>query len=123
MNMFIDDERIAPYPWIHIYSGEDLIEALKNSTVTIDTLSMDHDLGSGIDGYETLKKIVYSYPEVLDKVMRIQFHTDNAVGRTNMYKLLKNAQRCHVISDRLIVSDHILEHRGTEIFDTGLKIS
>lgn len=123
MNMFLDDERVAPYPWIHIYSGEDLIEALKNSTITVETLSMDHDLGSGMDGYETVKEIVMNHPRVLEKVHLIQFHTDNSMGRVNMYKYLKNAQRCNAIPSSVIVNDHIMYYKNAEIFDSGLKIS
>ena len=98
MKLFVDDIREPPNKgWLTARSAEVAIEILNESNV-IDTISLDHDLGTGATGYNVLCWIerkcrenpYYRPPEV------IIIHTNNPVGKTKMKAVkqrLKNWER------------------------------
>ncbi|WP_307852080.1 MULTISPECIES: cyclic-phosphate processing receiver domain-containing protein [Neobacillus] len=90
INLYVDDLRDCPDGYINI---KEAIRYIKKFKVHI--LSLDHDLGEDIDGnllptgYDLVKYIC----EKGLRADKIYLHTDNVVGRENMYQTLKAAQR------------------------------
>ncbi|WP_289136333.1 cyclic-phosphate processing receiver domain-containing protein [uncultured Brevibacillus sp.] len=93
INLYVDDLRDCPNGFKVARSYEDAIDYLNNHHIHI--LSLDHDLGEDKQGnllktgYD-LVKYICEYGARIDK---IYLHTDNPVGRTNMYETLVAAQR------------------------------
>lgn len=93
INLYVDDLRICPDGFIKTTNYEDTIKMLKSEEINI--LSLDHDLGLdsngkiALSGYDIVKYIC----ENNIKINRIYLHTDNVVGRENMYQTLLAAQR------------------------------
>lgn len=93
INLYVDDLRDCPNGFQIARTVEEAKYYLENFEVAI--LSLDHDLG--IDeqgkllstGYDLVK---YICEEGLS-VEKIYIHTDNSVGRDNMYQTLLGAQR------------------------------
>lgn len=58
-------------------------------------LTLDHDLGEDVDGKELPNgyDLVKYFCENTLRADKIYLHTDNPVGRTNMYETLLAAQR------------------------------
>lgn len=83
INVYLDDERPCPKGFVLARTVADCIKLLMNNDVSI--LSLDHDLGDGPSGYDlALYMVEYElYPKTC-----IVFHTQNPVGRQNMYQLL-----------------------------------
>lgn len=93
INLYVDDLRDCPDGYTVARNIEEAIHYLTNYTV--DILSLDHDLGEDKQGnllptgYDLVK---YICTEGL-RANNIYLHTDNPVGRENMYETLKGAQR------------------------------
>ena len=93
INLYVDDLRDCPKGYTIARNVEEAIYYIENYKVHI--LSLDHDLGvnkEGIllpTGYDLVKYIC----EKNLKVDKIYIHTDNGVGRENMFQTLKAAQR------------------------------
>jgi hypothetical protein len=93
INLYLDDLRDCPEGFIVARTVEQAKQYFEN--YLIDILSLDHDLG--IDeqgnlmpsGYDLVKYIC----ENGLRAERIYIHTDNSVGRENMYQTLLAAQR------------------------------
>lgn len=103
INLYVDDLRDCPKGFIIVRNIEQAKYYLENYDIEI--LSLDHDLGLDSqgnllpNGYELVKYIC----ENGLKVEKIYIHTDNPVGRENMYHTLIGAKyRGFIDSDILI---------------------
>ncbi|WP_235960531.1 cyclic-phosphate processing receiver domain-containing protein [Paenibacillus silvestris] len=93
INLFVDDLRDCPVGFTLARNFEQAIEILRMNT--IDILTLDHDLGEDEHGKELPNgyDLVKYFCEHGLRVNRIYLHTDNPVGRNNMYETLLAAQR------------------------------
>lgn len=93
INIYVDDLRDCPIGFVIARTYEEAINLLESNKVNI--LSLDHDLGEDLKGnllptgYDLVKYIC----ENNIKVNKIYIHTDNPVGRENMYQTLCGAKR------------------------------
>lgn len=93
MNIYLDDLRDCPEGFTIARTMNDAIKLIEENDVEI--LSLDHDLGEDANGellpngYDFVK---YFCANGLN-VGKIYIHTDNGVGRANMYETLLAAQR------------------------------
>lgn len=91
--LYVDDLRDCPEGFIIARNIEQAKEYLRNNDVKI--LSLDHDLG--IDEHGNLLPTGYDLVKYICEkglsVEKIYLHTDNSVGRENMYQTLLGAQR------------------------------
>ena len=86
MKVFVDDIReiryIYPYSleeWTLVRTGEECIKLLQ--TGVVEELSLDHDLGEGIDGYDVIKWIEKEvYTNNFIPPQKIYCHSANPVG-------------------------------------------
>lgn len=94
INLYLDDLRDIPDGFIGARTIEDAIELIGKNKVHI--LSLDHDLGMNDKGelnktgYDLVKWIC---EKGIKPANKIYIHTDNIVGKENMYETLKAAQR------------------------------
>ena len=91
INLYVDDIRRCPDGFVVARNYDEAIELLNNNTINI--LSLDHDLGideRGVEknGYDIVKYIC----EHGISPKKIYIHTDNVVGRDNMYCTLIGAR-------------------------------
>lgn len=97
VNVYVDDLRDCPEGFVIARNYADALVLLREGNVGV--LSLDHDLGVGSDGqiaptgYDLVKAICY---EGL-RADEIYVHTDNPVGRDNMYKTLVAACKRGII--------------------------
>lgn len=93
INLYVDDLRDCPEGFIVARTYEEAIHILQTSEVNI--LTLDHDLGEDVDGNELRNgyDLVKYFCEHGLKASKIYMHTDNPVGRKNMYETLLAAQR------------------------------
>ena len=115
INLYVDDLRDCPDEFIVARTMDQALLHLREQNVNI--LSLDHDLGEDVNGnllptgYDLVKIIC----EEGLRVNKIYLHTDNGVGRENMYQTLKGAQRRGFIdSDIEIYHYSITENKYTE---------
>lgn len=93
INLYVDDLRDFPKDFVIARDYDNAISLLINNN--IDILSLDHDLGEDKEGnilpsgYDIVKYIC----ENGIKIKKIYLHTDNPVGRDNMYETLLGARR------------------------------
>lgn len=99
MYLYVDDLRDCPLGFTLARTYEEAIHLLENNKVEI--LSLDHDLGEDSDGklLPTGYDLVKYFCENGLRANRIYMHTDNPVGRENMYETLLGAQRRGFIDD------------------------
>ncbi|MBU7316092.1 cyclic-phosphate processing receiver domain-containing protein [Paenibacillus oleatilyticus] len=93
INVYVDDLRDCPEGFQVARTYEAAIELMKHNEV--DILTLDHDLGEDAEGNE-LKNgydLVKYICENSLRANKIYLHTDNPVGRKNMYETLLAAQR------------------------------
>ncbi|WP_438695945.1 cyclic-phosphate processing receiver domain-containing protein [Ureibacillus chungkukjangi] len=99
INLYVDDLRDCPYGFTIARNVEEAIHYLEDYKIHI--LSLDHDLGEDENGY--LLPTGYDLVKyICEKGLRedkIYIHTDNGVGRENMFKTLKAAQRREFIDN------------------------
>ncbi|MBY7025055.1 hypothetical protein FDC27_09920 [Clostridium botulinum] len=91
INLYVDDIRRCPDGFVVARNYDEAIQLLKNNRINI--LSLDHDLGidyNGVEknGYDIVKYIC----EHGISPKKIYIHTDNVVGRDNMYHTLIGAK-------------------------------
>ena len=100
MNVYMDDIRHGPdvgawkdgmldwMDWIIVRSVENTKSLLKMGVV--DKLSLDHDMGSVINGYDLVKWMVDTgnWPKGV-----ITIHSENIIGSKNMQALIDNAKK------------------------------
>ena len=93
INVYLDDLRVGPDGFVIARTYEDAIKLLESNKIGV--LSLDHDLGEDSNGnllktgYDLVKYICENNCDI----EKIYIHTDNAVGRTNMFETLKGAMR------------------------------
>ncbi|WP_411682462.1 cyclic-phosphate processing receiver domain-containing protein [Clostridium thailandense] len=93
INLYLDDLRDVPEGFVIARTVEEAIYYLENFNINI--LSLDHDLGEEENGnllptgYDLVKYIC----ENGLRANKIYIHTDNPVGRENMYQTLLAAQK------------------------------
>ncbi|MBD8069770.1 cyclic-phosphate processing receiver domain-containing protein [Bacillus sp. PS06] len=93
-NLYLDDLRDIPKGFIGARTVEEAISVIMNTYIHI--FSLDHDLG--MDNSGNLRKTGYDLVKYICEkgirpANRVYIHTDNVVGRENMYQTLKAAQR------------------------------
>ncbi|WP_033542895.1 cyclic-phosphate processing receiver domain-containing protein [Planococcus sp. CAU13] len=93
INLYVDDLRDCPEGFVVARNVEEAINFIENYDVNI--LSLDHDLGEDAQGnlLPTGYDLVKIFCERGYYVNRVYIHTDNGVGRENMFHTLKGAQR------------------------------
>lgn len=94
---------------------EEAVHYLQNYTVHI--LSLDHDLGEDENGnlFPTGYDLVKYMCEHGLRADKIYLHTDNGVGRENMFQTLKGAQRRGFIEEDIEIYHYsITQNRYTE---------
>lgn len=98
INIYLDDLRLYPEGFVIARTYDKAVKLLEDNKVGI--LSLDHDLGE--DEYGNLLKTGYDLVKYICEnncdIEKIYIHTDNAVGRENMYQTLLGAQRRGFIS-------------------------
>lgn len=84
MKVYLDDERAAPEGWVLVKTAEDAILMLmKHPQIT--HLSLDHDLGTELTGYDVLLWIELQVHEAgLSKVPELSVHSANSGARPKM---------------------------------------
>ena len=106
INLYVDDLRKCPNGFVLAKSVKEAISYLENYKVEI--LSLDHDLGCDENnviqstGYDLVKYIC----ENGLRVEKIYIHTDNSVGRDNMYYTLLGAQKRGFISEDIKIYNY-----------------
>lgn len=99
INLYVDDLRDCPEGFVIARTVEQAKYYLEN--FEIDILSLDHDLG--VDEQGKLLPTGYDLVKcICEKGLRaekIYLHTDNVVGRENMYETLMGAQKRGFIDD------------------------
>jgi len=100
-NIYLDDLRDCPEGFVVARTMAEAIEMFKHNDV--DILSLDHDLGEDENG--VLLPTGYDFVKYFCEhglfAGKIYMHTDNGVGRENMYQTLLAAQRRGFISDEI----------------------
>lgn len=108
INLYVDDLRDCPDGYIIARNIEEAIYYLRNYNVQI--LSLDHDLGEDREGnllptgYDLVKYIC----ENGLRAEKIYLHTDNGVGRQNMFQTLKGAQKRGFIDDDIEIFHYLI---------------
>lgn len=96
--MYLDDLRECPDGYVVARNFDEAVQLIENNEVNI--LSLDHDLGE--DEFKNLMPTGYDLVKYFcEKGLRankIFIHTDNSVGRENMYQTLLGARRRGFIS-------------------------
>lgn len=103
INLYVDDLRDCPDGFVAARNVDEAIYYLENFQVNI--LSLDHDLGADEKGkiLPTGYDLVKLFCERGYRANKIYIHTDNVVGRENMYHTLKAAQRRGFIDDDILI--------------------
>ena len=102
VNLYVDDLRKCPDGFIIARSYYEAIEILNTRKINI--LSLDHDLGIGENGIEKNGYDVVKYMcENEISPNKVYIHTDNVVGRDNMYYTLIGARERRFIGDNVEV--------------------
>ena len=93
MNVYVDDLRDCPKGFTIARTFEEAVTLLQQHEV--DILSLDHDLGEDAEGnlLPTGYDLVKYFCEHGLRANKIYLHTDNPIGRENMYETLKGAKR------------------------------
>lgn len=101
INVYLDDVRKCPKGFILARTAEEALKLIREGHVAV--LSLDHDLGINEQGKERLTgyDLVKIFCEEGLYVDEVYMHTDNVVGRNNMYETLLAAQRRGFISKNI----------------------
>lgn len=88
INIYLDDLRPEPDGFVLAKNVEECIKLFSENKVNI--ISLDHDLGEELTGYDFVKWMItgYVYGE-LDLPKTIILHTANPVGRENMAQMIE----------------------------------
>lgn len=108
INVYLDDLRDCPEGFVLVKTIDELKTLMKENSIAI--LSMDHDLGIDVHGelLETGYDFVKWFCEHGHFVEKIYLHTDNTVGRDNMFAVLKASQKRGFISKDIEVHPYPL---------------
>jgi len=101
INLYVDDLRDCPEGFVIARNVDEAIYFLENYKINI--LSLDHDLGADSEGnlLPTGYDLVKMFCERGYFAKKIYLHTDNGVGRENMYHTLIGAQRRGFIDENI----------------------
>lgn len=116
INLYVDDLRNCPKGFCIARSVAEAIQYL--TTYEVHILSLDHDLGEDVNGnllptgYDLVKYIC----ENNLRADKIYIHTDNGVGRENMYQTLKGAQRRGFIDSDIEIYHYSITHNQYSAF-------
>lgn len=101
INLYVDDLRDCPEGYVVARDMDEAIKFLEE--YEIDVMSLDHDLGEDSEGnlLPTGYDLVKYFCENGLYVNKIYIHTDNGVGRANMFETLKAAQRRGFIDESI----------------------
>lgn len=93
INIYLDDERETPEGYIRTYNVEETIELIKQNNGNIYILSLDNDLGSGLEeGHKVMDWIEeQAFNNTLKPIGRLIFHTQNPGAEDKMMKARFNA--------------------------------
>lgn len=72
------------------YTAESFLASIRKGEIVADTLMLDHDLGSRLNG-TGMAKAIRDEKLQLPTVKRILIHSNNTVGGTNMLMILQEA--------------------------------
>lgn len=106
VNLYVDDLRDCPEGFILARTVQEAIYYLENFYVEV--FSLDHDLGTDEQGnllptgYDLVKYVCENGLTVNE----IYLHTDNPVGRENMYDTLLGAQRRGFINENIKIYNY-----------------
>lgn len=106
INLYVDDLRDCPKDFVIARNVEEAKRKISNNYINI--LSLDHDLGVDDtgnlleNGYDLVKYICSNGI----KVNKIYIHTDNPVGRENMYQTLLSARRRGFINKDILIFNY-----------------
>lgn len=103
INVYLDDLRDCPEGFVLAKNIDELKGLMAAHEVSI--LSLDHDLGTDASGQllPTGYDFVKWFCEEGLFVEQLYLHTDNVVGKDNIYSVLKAAQRRGFISQNIQV--------------------
>lgn len=95
INVWLDDERMAPSGWIHFKTVPELISFYEKNYYRIAEMSLDHDLGENTPtGYDFVlwleEKIHFGK---YNNIPNIKVHSANPVGRRRMNQALDSIKR------------------------------
>lgn len=92
VRLWLDDVRPAPKGFIHAYTVDELIEAVKlvehmaASNTIIEVISLDNDLGEGLkEGYKFL-----DWMEATGRSYPIHIHSANTVAVERMRQIIQH---------------------------------
>ncbi|MBA2938896.1 hypothetical protein HZF08_11305 [Paenibacillus sp. CGMCC 1.16610] len=108
VNIYLDDLRDCPEGFLVARTFEEAIQYFK--LYTVELLSLDHDLGEDENGNELRNgyDFVKYFCENGLSASKIYLHTDNPVGRKNMYETLLAAQRRGFIDEDIEIYHYAL---------------
>jgi len=106
INLYVDDLRDCPKEYKIARTVEEAIKYMTSYKINI--LSLDHDLGMDENG--NLRKSGYDLVKIIcEKSLRankIYLHTDNPVGRDNMYYTLLGAKKHKIIDEDIEIYNY-----------------
>ena len=107
IRIVVDDIREAPMGWLLFKNPEEFIQwRRENANEVIQVLSLDHDMGLEFyDGYDLVKCMIEIDSMNAQLIERVQFHTDNMVGFTNMYHYFVSAKNHGLVPDMNIIKE------------------
>lgn len=97
MNIWLDDKRDPPEygEWIVVRTAKDAIKSL--ITGGVDLISLDHDLGTWLTGYDVCKWMAKH--NVWPREVRV--HSSNPVGRLRMIWVIKRYAPLGTLTDTM----------------------
>jgi hypothetical protein len=92
MKIWLDDAR-TPLPEYDVWlqNAETAIRVLRLGGIT--GISLDHDLGDGLTGYDVAKFIEEGAFSGAIPKMEVRVHSANPVGRANILRCIANAEQ------------------------------
>ncbi len=90
--VFLDDERRPNKShWLVVRNPEDMIDLLLLKWNDIVAVSLDHDLGHRLTGYDVMKVIEeHAHFTETPIPFRISVHSANPAGRANILRCIRN---------------------------------
>ena len=93
MRIYLDDQRTTPPGWHRTYTVEETIQCIKDNEGNIEAISLDNDLGSGLEeGRKVMDWIEeQAFNNTLKPILHLLIHTDNPSAEDAMMKARYNA--------------------------------
>jgi hypothetical protein len=91
MFVFLDDVRNAPSGAVLCRTAGEALALIESGKVG--TISLDHDLGTKLTGYDVAKRIEEMVASGKIAMLRWQVHSANPVGRMNIEAAMWSAER------------------------------